>query len=159
LTVAEEESSPLYAAVVAAVAFVKSSAPVSCSLPPSVPGRCTVLTGARVATLVVGLVVSDAATDATDATFLVVVAVGGGSFKLAREGSVCLKAVDANDTDVRAVLEAAVFLLGAAERLLFARGRVMLLSGMAVGIAGQSYYCEVLGCKIMGEWMVGSDLW
>jgi hypothetical protein len=108
-----------------------------CSLPPSVPGRCTVLTGARVATLVVGLVVSDAATDATDATFSVVVAVGGGSFKLAREGSVCLEAVDADDTDVRAVLEATVFLLDGAQRLLFARGRAMLLSGMGVGIASQ----------------------
>jgi hypothetical protein len=132
-TVAEEESSPLYAAAVAAVAFVRSSAPVSCSLPPSVPGRCMVLTGARVATLVVGLVISDVD---TDATFLVVVAVGEGSFKLARDGSGCLKAVDADDTDVRAFLEAGVFLLGAAERLLFARGHAMLLSGMGVGIAG-----------------------
>jgi hypothetical protein len=59
----------------------------------------------------------------------------------------------------RAILEAAVFLLGAAERLLFARGLAMLLSGMGVGISSQSYYCDVLGCKIMGEWMVGSDLW
>jgi hypothetical protein len=58
--------------------------------------------------------------------------------------------VDADDSDVRAVLAAAgVFLLGAAERLLFARGFAMLLSGMAVDIAGRWYYCEVLGCKIM----------
>jgi hypothetical protein len=78
---------------------------------------------------------------------------------LAREGSVCLEAVDADDSDVRAALAAAIFLLDAAVRLLFARGFAMLLTGMAVGIAGRWYYCEVLGCKIMGEWMVGSDLW
>jgi hypothetical protein len=94
------ESSPLYAMVVAAEALVRSSVPISCSLPLSVPGRCTVLTGARVATLAVGLVVSEA----IDAAFSVVVAVGGGSFKLAREGSVCLEAVDVDDSDVRAVL-------------------------------------------------------
>jgi hypothetical protein len=97
----------------------------------------TVLTGARVATFPVGLVVSEAATDATDAAFSVVIAVGGGSFKLAREGSVCLEAVDADDSDVCAVLAAAVVLLDEAERLLFARGFAMLLSGMAVGIAGR----------------------
>jgi hypothetical protein len=83
--------------------------------------------------------------------FSVVFAVGGGSFKLAREGAVCLEVVDDNDTDVCAILEPAIFLLVAAKRLLFARGRAMLLSGLGVGIAGQLYYCEVLGCKIMGE--------
>jgi hypothetical protein len=45
--------------------------------------------------------------------------------------------VDADDLDVRAVLAAVVFLLDEAERLLFARGRAMLLSGMGVGIASQ----------------------
>jgi hypothetical protein len=84
------ESSPLYATLVAVVALVRSSVPVSCSLPPSVPGRCTVLNGARIATPAVGLVVCEAHPDVTDAAFSVVVAVGGGSFKLAREGSVCL---------------------------------------------------------------------
>jgi hypothetical protein len=109
--------------------------------------------------IVIGFVVSEAATDSTDAAFSVVVAVGGGSFKLARECSVCLEAVDADDLDVHANLAAAVFLLDEAVRLLFERGFAMLLSGMVVGIAGRWYYCEVLGCKIMGEWMVGSDLW
>jgi hypothetical protein len=102
------------------------------------------------------LVVSDAATDATVA---VVVAGGGAFFKFALVVSVSLEAADADDTDVRAVLAATCFLLDAADRLVLpARSRAMLLSGMSVGITGKSYYCEVLECKIMGEWMVGSDL-
>jgi hypothetical protein len=129
--------------VVAAVAFVRSSVPCSWSLPPSVPGRCTELTGTSVPTLAVGLVVTDVATDATVAAG---VAGGGGCFKFALDGSVCLEAdEDADDTDVRAVLAAAIFLLAAADRLLPARSRAMVLSEMSVGITGKSYFCEVLG--------------
>jgi hypothetical protein len=67
--------------------------------------------------------------------------------------------VNADDSDVRAVLAAAIFLLDAAVRLLFARGFAMLLTGMAVGIPGRWYYCEVLGCKIMGECGYQRILW
>jgi hypothetical protein len=123
--------------VVAAVAFVSSSLAVSWSPPPPGPGTCTVLGGGLVATLAVVLVVCDVATDAAAASsVVVVVAVGGGSFKFTRG-----RTVRSSDSTgfVRAALAGGFFVLSVVLRLLFARSRAMLLSGMGVGIAGKPY--------------------
>jgi hypothetical protein len=82
------------------------------------------------------LVVRDAATDAAAASSVaVVVAVGGGSFKFDRGGSVR----SADGTDVCGALPGVFFFLAGAGRLLFTRGFAMLLTGMGLGIAGKPY--------------------
>jgi hypothetical protein len=103
---------------------------------PSGPGTCTVGGGICVDPLAVVLVVRDAATDAAaTSSVAVVVAVGGGSFKFDRGGSV----MAAGDTDVRGALPGVCFLFPGVLRLTFARSRVMLLTGMWVGFAGKLY--------------------
>jgi hypothetical protein len=144
--------------VVAAVAFVSSSLAVSWSPPPPETNTCTVLGGIHVGALAVDvgalavvLVVRDVATDvAAASTVAVVVAVGGGSFKVAGGGSVR----SANGTGaVRGALPGGFFFLAGAGPLRFARLFAMVSTGAGLGIAGKPYI--IVRCWVAKLWEHG----